>query len=513
MKSINFKPTNYFLMLFVVSLLMTFSACAHKEQTQQNTITEPNNAQKLSNTVTYGNEESFLFETMDQKDSTNAYQGSIMVPENRNNPKSRLIPLHYVRFAATGKNPGSPIVYLSGGPGGSGIQTAMYPQFRFPLFMAMREFGDVIALDQRGTGASNVTPECVSSQILPHTQVLTDQGATDLYTKAAHECMDFWKSKDVDVLGYTTLQSALDLDDLRKHFKVDKFSLWGISYGSHLAFAALKALPGKIDKVVIASAEGLNQTVKLPLRTDAYFDRLQIAIDQQPKAAKEYPDLKGLIKRVHSQLETKPLAIKIPQKDGSQLDFLFQRAHMQFLASGMISDPSRGVIPLLALYETLDQGHPQMLTKVLERGYFNDNRISFKVMSFAMDIASGITDKRLALVIKQAKYSLLGTALNFPMPHLNRTIKGLDLGDNFRVDPISDVPTLLLTGTLDGRTYIDGQKEATKGLSNLTHVIVKNAGHNLFMLSPEITETIKKFLNGQEVKITEIKVNAPQFVE
>jgi pimeloyl-ACP methyl ester carboxylesterase len=501
-------------MLSVTSLLlMAFAVCAQKDQVQHSILIESDKAHAMSNSLVYKNEESLLFETMDKKDSANAYQGSIMVPENRSNPNSRMIPLHYVRFPATGKKPGSPIIYLSGGPGGSGIQTAKYPQFRFPLFMAMREFGDVIALDQRGTGASNITPKCISSETLPHNQVLTDQAVTDYYTKAAHECMNFWKSKGVDVFGYTTLQSALDLDDLRKHFNAEKISLWGISYGSHLAFATLKALPGKIDKVVVASAEGLNQTVKLPTNTDAYFDRLQQAINQQAKAAKEYPDLKGLIKRVHSQLQKTPIAIKIPQKDDSQLDFLFQRGHMQFLASGMISDPSRGVIPLLALYKSLDQGHTQMLTKVLERGYFNDNRISFKVMSFAMDVASGITDERLALVVNQAKTSLLGTALNFPMPHLNRSITGLDLGDDFRTNPISDVPTLLLTGTLDGRTYINAQKEATKGLSSLTHVMVNNAGHNLFMSSPDVTKTIARFFKGEKIDKTDIIVKAPQFVE
>lgn len=87
-------------------------------------------------------------------DPVQAYEGALTVPENRSNADSRSITLKYVRFPATGETSGAPIVYLSGGPGGSGIQTAKYD--RFPLFMAMREFGDVIAFDQRGTGASTI---------------------------------------------------------------------------------------------------------------------------------------------------------------------------------------------------------------------------------------------------------------------------------------------------------------------------------------------------------------------
>lgn len=461
--------------------------------------------------ATYKNEQQIEFSTMDGK-TTLAFEGSIQVPENRNNPKSRTIPVHYVRFPSTAKKPGHPIVYLSGGPGGSGIQTAKYPNFRFPLFMALREFADVIALDQRGTGASKVVPKCHSSQTIPLNAALTDAQVAQKYKLAADECVEFWRNKGADALGYTSIQSALDINDLRQHLKADKVTLWGISYGSHLAFTSLKVMEKHIDKIVIASAEGLNQTVKYPFATDAYFQRLQTAINSQPQAAKMYPDIISLIKRVHNKLEQSPIPSKIPLKDGSHLDFLFQKRHMQMMASGMIADPQRGVANLLAMYNGLDQDEHSVLDMALKSGYFNNEKISLDIMSFAMDVASGVTDKRLALIEQQAKTSLLGLYLNFPMPHLNKSAAGLDLGDTFRQDPQSDVPTLLLSGTLDGRTYIDSQKESVRGLTHLKHVTVKNAGHNLFMVSPQVTNTIKKFLANETIELDEIEIALPNFV-
>lgn len=459
----------------------------------------------------FANEKSIIFENDGQK--VVAYEGTIQVPENRSKAESRTIPIKYIRFPATGKQAGSPIIYLAGGPGGSGISTAQYPRFRFPLFMALREFGDVIALDQRGTGASNTSPECVSSQRLPMTTLLTDIEVETIYKNAAKECVDFWTKQGVDVWGYTTKESVGDLDDLRRHFKADKITLWGISYGSHLALASLKDMQNHIDKVVIASAEGLDQTVKYPARTDEYFGRLQQAINQQPDAAKAYPDIKQLMRRVHAQLEKQPLAVTVPQKNGSLSELLFQRGHMQGMASAMIADPGRAVPILLRLYQTLDQGNTDVLVEMLKRGYINDDPISFNVMSFAMDIASGISPQRLELVNQQAKNSLLGKALNFPMPQLNGVVDGLDLGDEFRAFPRSNVPTLLLTGTLDGRTYIQSQQEATQGLTNLTQVMVVNAGHNLFMTSPQVTEVIKSFLSGEKITASEIQVELAPFVQ
>ena len=67
-----------------------------------------------------------------------AEKGTFLVPENRSDPNTRQIEIGFVRFRSTSENPGAPIVYLAGGPGGTGVGTAR--RWRFPLFMAMREF-------------------------------------------------------------------------------------------------------------------------------------------------------------------------------------------------------------------------------------------------------------------------------------------------------------------------------------------------------------------------------------
>lgn len=450
------------------------------------------------------------FSTMDGQ-TTSAFEGYLEVPENRTNPDSRKIAIHYVRFPSTSDSPGSPIIYLAGGPGGSGIQTARYPNFRFPLFMALRQHGDVIALDQRGTGKSKTSKTCRSGHYIDLAKPASETEVYEKYRAAAKTCVKQWLEQGIDVTGYNTVENALDIDDLRSHIGADKVSLWGISYGSHLAFAALKAFPERIDKVIIASAEGLNQTVKLPARTDAYIERLQTAINTQPAAGSQYPDVGSLMKRVHDSLERKPLTITIPVEDAEPITFLFQKHHMQIIASSMIADPHRGVPTLLELYKTIDEGDHGLLTGVLSRGFFNDPELSFELMPLAMDVASGVTDSRLRLVERQSETSLLGLQLNFPMPMLNKSLVGLDLGDQFRQEVTTDVPTLLFTGTLDGRTYIEAQAEATTGFSNLTQIMVRNAGHNLFMRSPNVEATIHQFLSNEPITIRNIEVPLPNF--
>ncbi len=136
--------------------------------------------------------------------------------------------------------------------------------------------------------------------------------------------------------------------------------------------------------------------------------------------------------------------------------------------------------------------------------------ISFKLMPVMMDIASGVSFARRALIDQQAKSSLLGQFLNDTI-YLADVAPSYDLGDAFRENPVSDVPVLLISGTLDGRTYFDSQREAVSKLENRQLVTVINGGHNLFMISPEVSDIIRKFMRGEQVHGREIIVPPPEF--
>lgn len=452
-------------------------------------------------------EEPFVFRS-ESGQTTDALRGSFQVPENGSASDSRTLTLRYVRFPATTDKPGAPIVYLAGGPGGSGIETAKHR--RFPLFMAMRQFGDVIALDQRGTGASDDTPICKPASAPAESTRITDEAFAAAYRAAALECAAFWKAKGIDLRGYNTVESVRDLDALRRHLGAKKITLWGISYGTHLALAALKSMDDRLDRVVIASAEGLDQTVKLPARSDAYFDRLQAAVDSDPRAHAAYPDIKALIARVHRKLQDKPVLLHLKGPDGGDAEVLLQRRTLQMIEAGAIADPE-GAVMMLAVYHAADNGAYHPIADLMQRYASPGEPLTMRAMPLAMDVASGIGDERLALVEKQAKTALLGDILNFPMPQLSKSFSQLDLGEPFRKPPTSHVPTLLLSGTLDGRTYPESHLEATAGLDHLQAITVVNAGHNLFMSSPEVTTAIERFMRGEPMASGQIIIPLPDF--
>lgn len=438
-----------------------------------------------------------------------AEKGTFEVPENRADPKSRKIKLAFMRFPATTKTPGDPIVYLAGGPGGSGVFTAQGA--RFPLFMALRDVADVIAFEQRGVGMSNQIPFCKDETPPPASDPVTRASLVAYYREELTRCFDWWEAQGVDIDGYTTLESAHDIEDLRRALGAKKVNLWGISYGSHLGLAVLKYHSPSVNRAVFAGIEALDQTVKRPALTDDLVARVQTLIDADPAAKALYPDLAGMMRRVHAKLNAEPARATFTPRGASEpVTVTFDGFLAQLLAGFSISDPS-GIARLPLLYLALDNGMYEQAAQIIY-SQFLANAPGFDGMPQAMDLASGISTERLALVSKEAETAILGDALNFPMPHILGIRDGIDLGEKFREPFKSRTPTLFISGTLDGRTYVSEAKEALKQLSNGKHLIVENGGHNIYEADPRVAEAVVAWFNGESVPAT-ITFEPPVFAK
>ena len=434
-------------------------------------------------------------------EEVDAERGYFEVPEDRRVPSSRRIRIGYVRFASTAKNPGPPIIYLAGGPGGSGPRTAMGP--RFPIFMALREVADVIALDQRGVGMSNQIPERQTSTPYP---AMTHAGVSAWYREEMQKAWVDWKRAGVAIAGYNTEQNADDIEDLRRHLGVDKVNLWGISYGTHLALSVLKRHPNSIGRVALASLEGQDQTVKRPAHIDMFLDRVDHLMGQDPAVRAAIPNMPALMRRVHERLEANPATVTFAGENGP-IDVQVGGFGIQLLASALVANPPQ-LSMLPGIYLKLDAGDTDSLASIIPppHRYFGVSG-----MSTTMDMASGISPERLALIIREAKTAVLGDAFNLPMPHLVGAIPGVDLGDDFRQPIRIETPALLVAGSLDGRTPLEEQAEVIAQFQNKTQVLVENAGHNVFEAHPVVQPLLVKFFGEQPVSDTKLVLPPPTF--
>lgn len=430
-----------------------------------------------------------------------AERGFFEVPEDRRIPGSRRIRLGYVRFASTAKNPGPPIVYLAGGPGGSGVRTAMGP--RFPIFMALREVADVIAFDQRGVGLSASIPDRAATTPYP---AMTHAGVTAWYREEMQKAWIDWSRAGIAMTGYNTEQNADDIEDLRRHLGAEKVNLWGISYGTHLALSVLKRHPNSIGRVALASLEGQDQTIKRPAHIDMFLDRVDHLMGADPAVRAAIPNMPTLMRRVHERLEADPATLTFAGENGP-VDVRMGGFGVQLLASALVANPPQ-LSMLPNIYLALDAGKTDVLTPLFPppHRYFN-----LSGMPEAMDLASGVSPSRLATIEKEAKTAVLGDAFNLPMPHLLGAIPGVDLGDDFRAPIRIETPALLVAGSLDGRTPLEEQAEVIAQFQNKAQVLVENAGHNVFEAHPEVQTLLVKFFGEHAVQDTRLTLPPPTF--
>ncbi|HVS03671.1 MAG TPA: alpha/beta fold hydrolase, partial [Thermoanaerobaculia bacterium] len=168
-----------------------------------------------------------------------AQLGRLTVPMRRDAPDAGSVELALLRLPSRAATPGPPIVFLAGGPGGSGIGAGRIPGY-FETFVALTELADVILLDQRGTGASTPRLFCPATS-LPSPRLFADWAAARRFlVDGAVACRDTLAAQGVDLAGFHSVESADDLDDLRHALGAEKISLLGFSYGTHLAAAAMR---------------------------------------------------------------------------------------------------------------------------------------------------------------------------------------------------------------------------------------------------------------------------------
>jgi len=431
--------------------------------------------------------EPFTFQANDGKE-VDADKGVLLVPENRANPESRLIPINFVRFKSTSSKPGSPIVYLAGGPGGSGIGIA---KRSFAFFMDLRAVADVIVFDQRGTGEGAMP--CPDEIPLPIDRVVAYNEVLKIVAGKSQACKKHWEDKGYDLDGYTTAESAHDVDQLREALDIEKISLLGASYGSHYALAIMKLYESSIDKAIIAGIEGPDHTFKLPGQYDTHFDDINTLLQENPELSAKIPDLKKMLKGILQRLDGKPEIVTIlDKKSGKNVEVHLGKFDVQLQVWGASGRGSASA-PIPAMIYKMDQGD---YVSVAERTYqFKSRGLRLSAMAIMMDGASGASKARLERIRTEAEGSLFGNVVNFPFPDIGTAWGAPDLGEEFRARLRSKLPVLIISGTMDARTPVSNGEEIARGLPNSQHLIVKNVGHPPSFI--DLQDEVIKFLKGE----------------
>ena len=428
-------------------------------------------------------------------------EGTVRVPESRTGAASDSIELAVVRIARSTTPSASAHVILAGGPGDSGVSLVLGLARRGGAPLLDMFDGDIVGIDQRGTGASVPNLRAPRAYGLPLDQPGTPQAWLPLIEKTSREVAAEFSGRGIHLESYNTRESADDIDAVRRALGYERITLWGRSYGSHLALATLRRHAKTIERVILANPEGPDHTFKLPSEVDAVLERMDELVAM---------DLLPLMRDVLGRLERAPVHVEVPHPLTSQpVRVGIGRFDLQWLTAQALGDPrTAGTIPVAYLEMSKGDFHRVAQLVIVQRSRMGGET----AMKQMMDLSSGATATRRTRIEREAVRSLLGNAINFPLMSLGNAWGNPDLGDEFRQPVRSDVPVLILAGDLDPRTPVENGRDIVKHLPNGHLVVLENAGHQFDLFgSPQIRELLEQFLHGRKVTTRRLEVPAPRF--
>lgn len=169
--------------------------------------------------------------------------GTLVVPENRAEPQSRLIALPVTRIRARSADPGEPVFRLEGGPGKTNMD--------FPTANRFADERDVVLVGYRGVDGSSVLdcPEVESA--LKRSTDFGGEKSLRAYGDAFRACAARLEAHGVDLAGYTVAQRIDDLEAARVALGYDRIDLLSESAGTRYAMIYAWRYPESIHRSVM----------------------------------------------------------------------------------------------------------------------------------------------------------------------------------------------------------------------------------------------------------------------
>ena len=392
------------------------------------------------------------------------------VPADPAAPSGHQIQLSVARVAALSATPkADPLTILAGGPGQSAID--LYAALA-PAFERIREDRDIILVDQRGTGRSSPL-RCPSDENLD-----LETAETAELLKLVDECL---AGLSEDPRLFTTSVAVTDLDRVRAALGIERWNVYGVSYGTRVAQHYLRRYPQHTRTVILDGVVPAAMTLgpAIALDAQAALDRVFARCRDDSHCSQQFGDLETKFQAVAQRLAAGPVALQLtdPLSGEARAEQFSQLAFNAAIRLLSYAADSVALLPLLidrayqGDFELLAAQASMALTDLTEAlNYGMHNAV---VCTEDAPFFDNIDDDALS-------ETYLGTTQVETLAAICRRWPRGRLDDDLKQPVVSDRPVLILSGEADPVTPpAYGDQVQASGLRNSLHVVVPGQGHGI----------------------------------
>jgi pimeloyl-ACP methyl ester carboxylesterase len=229
--------------------------------------------------------------------------GTLVVPEKRADPQSRLIALPVARILAKSDHPREPIFVLQGGPGLSNMT--------FEIASRYADEHDVVLVGYRGIDGS-VRLDCPEVEsALKHNIDLLDEETSEAYADAFRSCADRLTAAGIDLGSYGVVQQVDDMEAARAALGYDKIELLSESAGTRTAMIYSWRYSSSIHRSVMIAVNPPGHFLSYPSTTDEQIGRYAALCAKDDTCRRRTDDLSATLHPTDAEIPNRWLFLPI----------------------------------------------------------------------------------------------------------------------------------------------------------------------------------------------------------
>ena len=443
-------------------------------------------------------------------------RGFMFVPLNRSKFSSDVIAVEFFQFprnsTADPKTP--PIFILKGGPGFEGLERALAEPGRFEVsYRHFLSVSDVVVVGQRGIGSSKPNTSIAwFTDARRADEPYDDNKAVSEFQRDLARERQFWVDEGVDLSGFNVLECAADVHDVAQALGYEQISLYGGSFGSHWGMAIMRAYPGLVARALFTGLEGPDHTWDHPGWIWNVYKRVATDAEASEELRDRIPE-GGLIAKMESLVERskqKPITRTVFRGRPNEMTALIDGSAMQRVSRGISGKLEDWPAEVIQMSE--DNFSNAVVITVARAKRRHNSATASELM---INCSSGISPERRAIIEEDPAASVLGN-VNWTHSAVNPIWKS-DLGDEFRSNFETDIPTVIVQGTWDTSTPFENALELAPYFKEHKFVTVKRGSHGALLEAERFDRKFRpallKFLGSGDASALpdEITLPAPRW--
>lgn len=414
--------------------------------------------------------------------------GFLEVLENRDRTEGKKLKLAFVILESLSKEPKAPLLFLSGGPGSESIKNVNKWKSHF-----LRLDRDIILTDFRGIGYSS-KPFCeglTEDYFNIVAANFTPEEEQQAKMKVVFNCFDSLGSQGFEFDQYRSQSIVHDLESLRRSLGYKQWNLYGGSYGTRLGQTYLRDAPEGVRAFVSEATHPVGINV-LGNEVSSYRQSLNEIFElcqNSPTCEGQFAKLTARFYSAIEKLKNQPIVLVDKNFPNGKFYIDFQNAHQIFQQ--------------LLYFRSFYVAFP-WLVKALE----NEDYEAFRnIVYFLRERIDHISMVNYLMVLRNeafANVTLSNLQTTDPLYNaLAFTEADYDIFhqmdfipyDSIEKKPVtSDIPTLILAGSLDPISPPQHGKFVHQNLPNSYYMEFAGMGHGV--MSSDCAKKITiEFLN------------------